>query len=171
MHLRLVQNLLEVNWNLVFSLITFLVLFLILKHFFFEKVHNFMEARSQQIQDSLDNAAETSKAADEKLQDYEERIANVEMESRGIIKKARDEAKVQATSIIEDANEKARLAMEHSDEEIEREKFNARKQLKDEVSNLAVLAAGKIMEKEITPDGHKEIVDKIIEEAEEEPWS
>lgn len=171
MHLRVVQNLLEVNWNLVFSLITFLVLFLILKHFFFEKVHNFMEARSQQIQDSLDNAAETSKAADEKLQDYEERIANVEMESRGIIKKARDEAKVQATSIIEDANEKARLAMEHSDEEIEREKFNARKQLKDEVSNLAVLAAGKIMEKEITPDDHKEIVDKIIEEAEEEPWS
>jgi F-type H+-transporting ATPase subunit b len=170
MHLRLVQNLLEVNWNLAFSLITFLVLFLILKHFFFDKVHNFMEKRSQAIQDSLDNAAETSRQADEKLKDYEERIANVETESREIIKKARDEAKVQATTIVQDANEKARLAMEHSDQEIEREKFNARKQLKDEVGNLAVLAAGKIMEKEISPEDHKEIVDRIIEEAEEEPW-
>lgn len=169
--MRAYQSLLEVNWNLVFSLITFLVLFLILRHFFFEKIHNFMEARSQQIQDSLDNAEETSRIADEKLQEYNERIANVESESREIIKKARDEAKVQAKAVVDEADEKSRKMLEHSEEEIKREQFNARKQLKDEVGNLAILAAGKIMEKEITPEGHEEIVDKIIEEAEDKTWS
>ncbi|NLD10638.1 F0F1 ATP synthase subunit B [Aminicella lysinilytica] len=168
--MRAYQSLLELNWNFVFSLITFIVLFFILKHFFFEKVHDFMEKRSQDIQDSLDNAEVKSREADEKLKDYEERIANVDIESRTIIKKARDEAKVQADGIVNEANEKARKAIEHSDKEIERERFNARKQLKEEVSDLAIMAAGKIMEKEITPDDHEEIVNKIIEEAEDEPW-
>lgn len=56
MEVKLYQGLLEINWNLLFSAITVLVLYLILKHFFFEKVHNFMEARKAAVQASLDQA-------------------------------------------------------------------------------------------------------------------
>ena len=63
------------SWDFIFSMITFLVLFLILKHFFFEKVHNFMESRRKEVEDALDNAAEASRLADEKLADYEKKIA------------------------------------------------------------------------------------------------
>ncbi len=164
------QALFNLNWNFLFSIITFIVLFLILKHFFFEKVHDFMMKRQQEVEDSLNNAAETSRIADAKLADYEERIANVETESRAIIKKARDEAKIQADGIIDAANEKAKAAITRSQEEIRREKFNARKELKEEVGSLAVLAAEKIMEREIDADSQKDIVDRIIEEAEEKTW-
>ncbi|WP_027869689.1 F0F1 ATP synthase subunit B [Eubacterium sp. AB3007] len=162
------------EFNLVdigLSIITFLVLFLILKHFLFEKVHDFMEARTKEVEDSLNNAAETNRLADAKLMDYEERIANVESESRDIIKKARDEAKVQADTIVEEANEKARLTFEQSQAQIEREKFTARKELRQEVGALAAMAAGKILEKEVDAAEHQEIVDKIIEEAEKDPWN
>ena len=95
------------SWDFIFSMITFLVLFLILKHFFFEKVHNFMESRRKEVEDALDNAAEASRLADEKLADYEKKIADVSTESRRIIKTARDEAKLEADSIISEANEEA----------------------------------------------------------------
>lgn len=72
------------SWDFIFSMITFLVLFLILKHFFFEKVHDFMENRRKEIEETLDNAAETSRLADKKLADYEKKIADVSMESRRI---------------------------------------------------------------------------------------
>ena len=153
------QALFNLNWNFLFSIITFIVLFLILKHFFFEKVHDFMMKRQQEVEDSLNNAAETSRIADAKLADYEERIANVETESRA-----------QADGIIDAANEKAKAAITRSQEEIRREKFNARKELKEEVGSLAVLAAEKIMEREIDADRQKDIVDRIIEEAEEKTW-
>ena len=153
------QALFNLNWNFLFSIITFIVLFLILKHFFFEKVHDFMMKRQQEVEDSLNNAAETSRIADAKL-----------AESRAIIKKARDEAKIQADGIIDAANEKAKAAITRSQEEIRREKFNARKELKEEVGSLAVLAAEKIMEREIDADRQKDIVDRIIEEAEEKTW-
>ncbi len=157
--------------DFLFSIITFLVLFLILKHFFFDKVHDFMEARSKDIQDQLDHAAETNRQADEKMEAYNARIADVERESRDIIKKSRDEAKVQANLIIEEANEEARKSFEHAKAEIEREKQGAQKELRKEVGNLAILAAEKILEKEMDPDTHQELVEKAIKEAGEETWN
>ena len=52
-----------------------------------------------------------------------------------------------------------------------REKFTARKELRQEVGALAAMAAGKILEKEVDAAEHQEIVDKIIEEAEKDPWN
>ena len=57
MKVELYQGLLEINWNLLFSAITVLVLYLILKHFFFEKVHKFMVARQEAVQKELDDAS------------------------------------------------------------------------------------------------------------------
>ena len=103
--------------------------------------------------------------------DYEERIKNYQSEGREIIKAAKDDAKVQAQSILDDAKEKARVAIEKSEAELERQKNNARRELKDEIGSLAVMAAERIIEKELSDRNQSEIVDKIIREAEEERWS
>ena len=169
--MELYQPLLSLNWNMLFTAITVIVLFFILKHFFFEKVHNFMVEREKQVRESLENAEKTNEEADKKLKTYEEKLAGADSERRQILKAARDEAKVQAREILDEADEKARALIEHSQKEIRREKYNARKELQEELGSLAVMAAEKIVEKELRPEDHKEIVDKIIEEAEEKPWS
>ena len=50
MEVHLYQDLLTLNWNMLFSFITVGVLILILKKFFFEKVHNFMEERRLEVE-------------------------------------------------------------------------------------------------------------------------
>ena len=169
--MEMIQPLLTLNWNLLFTLITVIVLFIVLKVFFFEQVHRFMVDRENEIRSSIENADNVNKLADEKLQNYEAKIANVEMESRQMLKAARDEAKVQAKEIVDSANEKARNLIDHSQKEIRREQYNARKELKEEVGSLAMMAAEQILEKELSPEDHEEIINKIIEEAEEKPWS
>ena len=169
--MELYQPLLSLNWNMLFTAITVIVLFFILKHFFFEKVHNFMVEREKQVRESLENAEKTNEEADKKLKTYEEKLAGADSESCQILKAARDEAKVLAREILDEADEKARALIEHSQKEIRREKYNARKELQEELGSLAIMAAEKIVEKELRPEDHKEIVDKIIEEAEEKPWS
>ena len=165
------EPLLALNWNLLFSAITVLVLFLILKKFFFEKVHNFMEERENEVRTQFETAEENNRLAEQKLMDYEERIKNYQSEGREIIKAAKDDAKVQAQSILDDAKEKARVAIEKSEAEIERQKNNARRELKDEIGSLAVMAAERIIEKELSDRNQSEIVGKIIREAEEGRWS
>ena len=68
MKVQLYQDLLTINWNLLFSLITVVVLVLILKKFFFEKVHSFMEARQQQVVNTLQEAQATREEAQQKLE-------------------------------------------------------------------------------------------------------
>ena len=169
--MKMNQSLLSLDWNLLFTIVTVLVLFIILKHFFFEKVHKVMEDREKYVNDTLSNAEEKDREAEEKLAMYNAQLANAEDEGRKIIKKARDDAKSQAKEIVDEADAKARALMEHSQKEIRREKYNARKELQDEVSNLAVLAASRIIEKEITAEDQQDIINKVLEEAEDKPWS
>lgn len=169
--MKMIQPVLHFDWNLLFSAVTVFVLFLILKHFFFEKVHQFMIDRENAVRESLAHAEEVNRQAEETLRAYEEKMAGAENERRRILKAARDEAKVQAKEIVEDAGNKANALMEHTQKEIRREQFNARKELKEEVGSLAMLAAEKILEKELTPEDHNEIIKRVIEEAEEKPWS
>ena len=165
------EPLLALNWNLLFSAITVLVLFLILKKFFFEKVHNFMVERENEVRTQFETAEETNRLAEQKLVEYEERISNYQSEGREIIKAAKDDAKVQAQGIISEAKDKARKVMEQSEAEIERQKYSARQELKEEIGTLAVMAAERIMERELSDKNQSEIVDQIIKEAEEEKWS
>lgn len=169
--MKVYQPLLYLDWNLLFSAITVLVLFLILKHFLFEKVHDFMIAREEAVENAFQRAEEVNRMADEKLETYEATLAAVEEDGRKIMKDARDEAKLQAAAIIDEANQQAHDLMEHAQKEIRREKYNARKELQEEIGSMAMMAAEQILQRELTTDAQHEIVERIIREAEEKPWN
>ena len=170
MKVQLYQDLLTINWNLLFSLITVVVLVLILKKFFFEKVHQFMEARQQQVVNTLQEAQTTREEAQQKLEEYEAHKAFAESEKREIIKKAMQEAQAQAGAVLETASKEAGQVREQTRREIERDKMIAKKELQREIGDMAVLAAGKIIGEELNPKRQAEVVEKIIEEAEDSSW-
>ena len=163
-------GLIEINWSIVMIWITVIVLFLVLKKFFFEKVKNFMETRSNSIQDAFDSAEAVNRRADEKMQNYTKRIANVEAEGREIIRDAKIKADAQAREIIEDANKQATEIMNKAEKNIEREKQKAREEMRKEVAALAMLAAERIVEREIQNIGQDEIVDEVINKARSTGW-
>ena len=169
--MKVYQPLLYVDWNLLFSAITVLVLFFILKHFLFEKVHNFMVAREEEVENTFKRAEEVNREADAKLEKYEATLAGVEEDGRKIMKAARDEAKRQAEAIVGEATQQAHDMIDHAQKEIRREKYNARKELQEEIGSMAMMAAEQILQRELTTDVQHEIVNNIIKEAEEKPWN
>lgn len=163
-------GLIEINWSIIMIWITVIVLFLVLKKFFFEKVKNFIETRSNSIQDAFDSAEAVNRRADEKMQNYTKRIANVEAEGREIIRDAKIKADAQAREIIEDANKQATEIMNKAEKNIEREKQKAMEEMRKEVAALAMLAAERIVEREIQNIGQDEIVDEVINKARSTGW-
>ena len=163
-------GLIEINWSIIMIWITVIVLFLVLKKFFFEKVKNFMETRSNSIQDAFDSAEAVNRRADEKMQNYTKRIANVEAEGREIIRDAKIKADAQAREIIEDANKQATEIMNKAEKNIEREKQKAMEEMRKDVAALAMLAAERIVEREIQNIGQDEIVDEVINKARSTGW-
>ncbi len=159
------------GWTWIMQLVTVGVLFLILKKIFFEKVHNFVQKREDTVKDAFDNAEAVNRRADEKMENYTRKIAKVEDEGREIIKAAKVKAEAQAKEIIDEANERAGNMVVVAEREIEREKMRALAEMRSEISTLALLAASKIMEKDLQQgDEQEKIVDKIIEEAGRAEW-
>ena len=170
MEVKLYQGLLEINWNLLFSAITVLVLYLILKHFFFEKVHKFMEARKAAVQDNLDRAKATEEEAQALLSEDQATLSNAEEEKRAIIKEAKAEADRRADAIVGEAKIQAQRIVSEAHENMRAEEEKAVVQLKKEVSSLAVLAAERIMQRELDEKSQQALVDQVLEEAAREKW-
>ncbi|STO01121.1 F-type ATPase subunit b [[Eubacterium] infirmum] len=160
------QDLLTINWNLIFSIITVLVLILILKHFFFEKVKKFMDERKAKVEEQFQKAEEAENQAREKLDEYNEILAGAEKEKRVIIADAMENAKLQANSVLDEARKEAADIREKSRLQIEREKIAARKEIHNEVGDLAVQLAEKILESELDEDAQASVIDEIISKSE-----
>ena len=160
------QDLLAINWNLIFSIITVLVLILILKRFFFEKVKKFMDERKAKVEEQFQKAEEAENQAREKLDEYNEILAGAEKEKRVIIADAMENAKIQANSVLDEARKEAADIREKSRLQIEREKIAARKEIHNEVGDLAVQLAEKILESELDEDAQASVIDEIISKSE-----
>jgi F-type H+-transporting ATPase subunit b len=162
--------LISFNGTLAMNWVTVLVLFLILKKFFFEKVQNFIVKRENIVKDAFDNAEAVNRKADEKLNAYTEKIANIESEGRDIIKNAKLKADKQANDIMEEAHKKAEDMLSKARSDIEKEKAQAVTDMKNQIVMLSLMAAEKIIEKDLELEGQDAFIDKIIEQAGTSEW-
>jgi F-type H+-transporting ATPase subunit b len=149
---------------------TILVLYLILKHFFFEKVHNFMVARENKIKEAFENAEQVNIVAHRKLESYEMKINDLEAEGREIIKKAKIKADIQAKSILDEAGQKAEEMIQKAANDIEREKEQAIAELRTQIIGLSLLAAEKVLEKKLDMAGQNDLIADILEKAGRNEW-
>lgn len=168
--MELYAGLIEFNWTLIFIWLTVITLYFIMKVFFFEKVYNFMKNRSNQIKDAFENADLANQAAAKKMEDYQRKIDQVEIETLEIIKDAQIKADIQAKSILDEANRVAEEKMKQADKEIEKEKLRAVSEMREQIAALAIFAAQKVLEQQLNVSGQDELFDQIIQEVEGSTW-
>lgn len=164
------RPLISFDWNLLFSMLTFICLFLVLKHFFFDKVKAFMDKREAAVEDKLENARVAEEEADKRLAQYEDAVAKGEEKGREIIKESKKMAEERADSIISTAKAQATEIVQNAEKKAEQERAKAVSDMKNDIAQIAVMAAEQIVGKEIEQNGEDVIIDKIIEEAGAGKW-
>jgi F-type H+-transporting ATPase subunit b len=170
MKVHLVQPLIGFDWTIVMVAITFFVLYLILKRFLFDKVHGFMQAREQKIIDSFDNAAEANRVADDRLTEYNAKVANIAAERRDLLTDARQKADESAKEIVKQAEERAARIVRQAEERIKSEQERAMVDMREQIAMLVMYAAEKVIEQKLDTDEQRAIVDGILEEADGQAW-
>lgn len=150
--------------TMIATLINTLILFLVLKHFLFKPVNKILDERKQ-------NVEETYRQADEKLteaarleSEYTEKLANAKEESAEIVKNATKRAQTRSDEIIAEAKSEASSLIVKANADIEKEKKRAVNQIKDEISDIALAVAEKVVEKEIDPKDHERLIESFISE-------
>ena len=149
--------------TIIATLLNTLILFLVLKHFLFNKVNKVVEERQKEIQDSYDRADEAEKNAQKLEADYNEKIGQAKEESAEIIRDATRKAQVRADEIIDEARVEAKSIRTNAENEIEREKKIAVNAIKDEISQIAFSAAAAVVEKDLTSEDNEKLIEKFID--------
>ncbi len=156
--------------ELIFAIVNFLILVGVLGKFLYKPFLNALHNRTQTIQDAYDNADATNRKAEEKYEAYTKKLARAEDEARNIIKQAKLRADEQAAMIVEEAKNEAARIREQTKKDIEREKEQAVMDARSQITDIALLAASRIVEKEIDAEGQERIIDSILEKAGEGTW-
>ena len=156
--------------EIIFVIINFLILVGVLGKFLYKPFLGAIENRKKGIVDALENAEAVNKRADEKMANYSRRIAGVEEEGREIIKDARQQADRQAEIIVEEARQQAADIIAKAEKTIELERAKAMEEMRQEITELAMLAAEQIVGREIGNVGQQSIVDEVIENARSAKW-
>jgi F-type H+-transporting ATPase subunit b len=149
--------------TIIATLLNTLILFLILKHFLFDKVNKVIKDRQEEIRASYDRADEAEKNAQKLEADYNEKIGQAKQESAEIIREATKKAQVRADEIIDEARVEAKGIRTNAENEIEREKKIAVNAIKDEISQIAFSAAAAVVEKDLTSEDNERLIEKFID--------
>jgi len=151
--------------DMIWAIINFLVLVVILNKFLYKPLLGMLDARKQQIQNRLDEADAARSEAAKMKDEYTRQMQNAKEEAREIIGKAARLAEESKSGIIQDAKDEAAQIMKKAREEIGLEKEKAKAELRNEVASLAVMAAGKVLERSLQVQDHEKMIREFVQKA------
>lgn len=155
---------LKFDWNMLFTLINILFFYFIMKKVLFKPIQKVIAKRQEIVDSEIEDARKTNALADEKLADYESRIANVDNEAKQIISDAKDTAKVEYDKIITRAEADAATIKAEAKKQMEAEAESSRRAAKEELATLALAAAEKVVGKSIDAKTDSDIFDEFLNE-------
>jgi F-type H+-transporting ATPase subunit b len=147
---------------LIWTFITFSLLLWILKKFAWKPLLGALENRETKIREDIQRAEDARAGAERLLEEHRKLLQNSELDARKILEDAKSTAETVKQGIIDSAHEQARLMTAQAKAEIQREKDTALSQLRVEVADLAIRAAGKVLGEELDADKHRKLVDDFI---------
>ena len=162
--------LLEPHSGLIaWTIITFAVVLFILKRFVWSPLLTALDERQRRISDALAGAERARDEALAALDEHQSVLAGAEAEAREIVAQAREAAERVGNGIVEEARNDAQQTVEQARRSIESEKRAALTELRREVADLAVQAAGVIVGANLDDDRNRKLVDDLIEGVPDRP--
>ncbi len=150
-------------WTMIFAWCNLLIVYLFLKKLLFVPIKNMIDSRQKEIDDLYADANEAKESANKMKDEYEERLAGAKDESEEILKSAVRRAELRSEEILKDADARAARTMERAEEQIELEKTRAINEVKNEVSNMAIGIASAVIERDVSEEEHRALIDDFID--------
>ena len=153
-----------ISWELLFQIINTVILFLVLKKILFKPVLNIIEKRENMIQEDLAAGAKAKNEGIALKKEYEEKVSIAKEEGREIIRQATARAEEKSNQIISDAQAEVVSLKAKASKDIAQEKEQALAEIRNDISDIAILAASKVLEEDIDKSKHEDLIEKFIKE-------
>lgn len=154
----------------VLQLIATAILFVVLRHYLFKPVSEFLNQRKEKIEGELQDAKAKQEEAASLKKQYQLKIDDAKKEGQEIVEASKKRGDQLREDIIIEAKKEAENLVERARTEISREKEKAVEDLKAEVVTIAMMAASKVIDKNLDEAAHREMIGQFINEVGESQW-
>ncbi len=149
--------------NIVYAqIIAVVVLFFVLKKFLFGPIGDIMRLRNEQVANSLSGAEAQRLQAESLRKDYEGHLANIAEEARQKLEQALHDAEAARQRMLDATQEEIHRLHERHEAQLALDREQLRRELRSEVSDLAVMAATKALRNQLTPTLQSAVVDQVL---------
>lgn len=141
-----------------------LVLFLFVKKFLWKSVTNFLDRRSEAMQQDLMQSAQAKKEAEADREAARTEVRQARETSRRILEKTKDESEALRSSIVAQAKKEADQKLEAADRAIEAQKKQVHDEMVQEMVSVAMEAAAKLMGEKADAQDDAKIIEEYVRE-------
>jgi F-type H+-transporting ATPase subunit b len=150
---------------LITQLVTFIILLVVLRAVAYKPLMRIMDERSRRIKESMDQAESVRQQSEAAEDQVRQQLAEASREGQERLQravKAGEDVKAKAQA---DARTEAETLLARARQEIQQERDEAISEVRRSFADLTVLAAGKVIEKSLDKEQHRELIEKVLEES------
>ncbi|HUW11308.1 MAG TPA: F0F1 ATP synthase subunit B, partial [Anaerolineae bacterium] len=136
----------------------------LLRVFLYKPVLNMLDRRREKIRTDLDEADKARSQAEAAKQEYEKQLEQAREERRSIVAQASEQAEKMREEILEKARVEAQQLASKTEEDMEALRRQALVGAQDEIVDLALAAAGKVVGESLDEKAHRRLIQEFIAE-------
>jgi F-type H+-transporting ATPase subunit b len=149
--------------NVIWTVLIFVLVLVVLGKFAWGPILNTLQARESFIHEALAKAKADRDAAEERLKQYEERLAGARAEATAIVEEGRRDAEVVKRKIEAAAKGEADKMIDRARREIQIATDTATRELYDLSARLATDMAARVIGRELSAQDHERLIAEAID--------
>ena len=147
---------------MIWTIIIFVVLLIVLRKFAWGPLLAALDEREQNIKEALEQAQKTQRETELVLAENQRRTDEGFKKAEEIVQQARQEAEQMRQKMLEEAKAESRRVTEQGLRRIEAEQRAAMEEIRKVAGDLAIQAAGRLIQVSLSDQQQREIVDKFL---------
>ena len=155
----------EVFHSLIFwSLVSFAILFFLLKRFAFPPILEVLEERENKIRSEIADAEKLRHEAEELKADLGRELKNAHEKANTIIQMAGEESKKNQKKSIQETQTKVRQMQNDAEQEIQITRNKLLNEIRSYTAALTIASTEKVLKKSLNDEDKNRLIDESIEE-------
>jgi len=157
---------LGISWpTLLAQIVNFAVLFGLLYLLAYKPVMRMLDERASKVKESMEQTEYIKEQAAHAEEEAERRIEAASKEGQEVVARSIRSGEEVRQQAQQEARQDAEVLIARARTEIQRERDDAVDELRREFADLTILAAGKVIDRSLDKEAHRQLIDKTLEES------
>ena len=151
--------------TLLAQIINFVILFGLLYLVAYKPIMRMLDERSRKIKESMEQTEFIKQQAEHAEEETAKRIEAASKEGQEVIARAMRTGEEVRREAQQQSRQEAESLITRARTEIQRERDEVVDELRKEFADLTIMAAGKVIDRSLDKEAHRQVIDKVLEES------